>query len=268
MNTPQLAHQIRKMLINMSMDQPAHIIAASLSIVDIIAVLYGSQMHINPQNPNDVDRDRFILSKGHAALAVYAALIECGFFSQDLVYSIDHQVLKSSINISHHLPGVELSTGSLGHGLPVCAGIAYAAELDKKKYRVFGLLGDGECNSGANWEAALFAGNHKLSNLIIMIDYNKLQRVGTIENILSLEPFAEKWMAFRWRALEVDGHDHIALKETFQKVIFEQNKPTVIICHTIKGKGISFLENKATFPFYHLTEEYYLKAVKEIDDLK
>ncbi len=265
LTTNKLAHQIRKNMLHLSKDKPAHIVASSLSIVDIMAVLYGDLMQVNPKNPNEANRDRFILSKGHAALAVYATLIECGFFSKELLLSDEHEDQKYSLNISHYIPGVELSTGSLGHGLPVCTGMAYSAKLDHKKHHIIGLLGDGECNSGAVWEAALFSGHHMLNNLIAIIDYNKIQRVDKTHNVLNLEPFADKWVAFGWRVLEADGHNHIDLQKQLREAFSEKNKPTVVICHTIKGKGISFLENKATFPFYYLTQEHYINAIKEIE---
>ena len=259
MNSEQLAWKIRRHGIEMThLSQGSHI-GAILSVADITAVLYNDIAQVNPQDPNDPNRDKIILSKGHAGAAMYAALAEKGFF--DIAELKTHYADGSRLSghVSHKgIPGVEFSTGSLGHGLSVAAGMAYGIKKDKKPNKVFAILGDGECDEGAVWEAALVANHYKLNNLIAIIDHNKMQSLDFCENTISLAPFADKWKAFGWNVVEVDGHNHDSLRKAFENASLSDEKPTVIVANTIKGKGISFMENNILwhYRFPHIGEEY------------
>ncbi|MDQ6707226.1 MAG: transketolase [Acidobacteriota bacterium] len=219
-------------------------VGSAFSCADILAVLYGGVLRVNPRDPRWPARDRFILSKGHAGAGVYAALAECGFFPLDKLRTHNQDGSDLSGHVSHKgVPGVELSTGSLGHGLPVAAGMALAAKLDARAHRIVTLMSDGECDEGSNWEAILFASHHRLDNLLAIIDYNKIQSLAPVSETLALEPFADKWRSFGWAVSEVDGHDHVALNSRLQEIPFRPNQPSCLICHTVKGKGVSFMEN-------------------------
>jgi transketolase len=238
---------------------------SSLSIVEILTVLYYNILNISPENQRDSARDRFILSKGHSCVALYAILADRGFFNKE---DLDTFGRKGSILGGHpdmyKVPGIEASTGALGHGFPFGAGIALAGKMDKKNYRVFVLLGDGECQEGSVWEAALFAPQHKLDNLTAIIDYNKLQAIDWLDNVISLKPLADKWKAFGWETREVDGHDMTELNNVFKSVPFVSGKPNLIIAHTIKGKGISFMENVPIWHYRMPNEEEMAIAYKEL----
>ncbi|MBC8489111.1 MAG: transketolase [Bacteroidetes bacterium] len=240
-------------------------IGSALSIADILAVLYSDVMNIDPSDPNKRDRDRFILSKGHAGAVLYAVLAEVGFFPLKKLETHYQDGSDLSGHISHkNVPGVELSTGSLGHGLSVGVGMAKAAKLDNKSHGTFVLLSDGECDEGSNWEAAMFASHHKLDNLVAIIDYNKIQSLDSVSNTLKLEPFKEKWESFGCSVQEVDGHDHNQLTSVLVDIPFKRNKPSVIIAHTIKGKGVSFMENKVLWHYRCPKGEEYKTALKEL----
>jgi transketolase len=224
-------------------------IPSCLSIVEILTVLYNKAMRVDPMNPQDPDRDRFILSKGHASVALYAVLADKGFITHEQLETYGHSpTMLGGHPDMYKVPGVEASTGALGHGFGFGVGMALAGKMDGKNYRVFTLLGDGECQEGSVWEAAMFAPQHNLDNLIAIIDYNKLQALDSLENIVSLEPLADKWTAFGWEVREVNGHDASDLLDVFQAVPFERDKPSLIIAHTTKGKGISFMED---VPIWH-----------------
>jgi transketolase len=245
----QKASQLRKTIFKVICQGGGGHIPASLSIVEILTVLYHQILFIDPDNPEDGDRDRFILSKGHASVALYAVLADKGFITHEQLETYGH----SGTNFGGHadmykVPGVEASTGALGHGFGFGVGMALAGKMDGKNYRVFTLLGDGECQEGSVWEAAMFAPQHNLDNLIAIIDYNKLQALDELANIVSLEPLADKWAAFGWEVREVNGHDVSGLLDVFQAAPFERDKPSLIIAHTTKGKGISFMED---VPIWH-----------------
>lgn len=231
-------------------------IPASLSIVDILAVLYYHILKIDPKKPDVPARDRFILSKGHACVALYAVLADRGFFAKEHLDTFGRRgsILGGHPDM-HKVPGIEASTGALGHGFPFGVGVAFAGKMDKKDYRVFVLVGDGECQEGSVWEAALFASQHKLDNLTVIVDYNKLQAMDRLDKIISLEPLADKWKAFGWEVREVDGHDIPKLRDVFSGVPFVSGKPNLIIAHTIKGKGVSFMENVPIWHFRLPNEE-------------
>lgn len=259
MTSEQLAWKIRRHGIEMThISQGSHI-GAILSVADIIAVLYNDIANVDPADPKMPDRDRIILSKGHAGAAIYAALAEKGFFKIEELKTHYANGSRLSGHVSHKgVPGVEFSTGSLGHGLSVGAGMAYGAQKDNKQHKVFVICGDGECNEGAVWEAALVANHYKLNNLVAVIDHNKMQSLDFCENTITLSPFADKWKAFGWNVIDIDGHDHEALRDAFIKAKESIDKPTVIIANTTKGKGISFMENDILwhYRFPHEGEEY------------
>lgn len=241
-------------------------IPASLSIVEILTVLYGDILKIDPKDPKNPGRDRFILSKGHAGVALYAVLAEKGFFDKKHLNTFGKRgsILGGHPDM-HKVPGVEASTGALGHGFPFGVGIALAGKLDREDYRVFVLLGDGECQEGSVWEAALFAPQHKLDNLIAIIDYNRFQAMDSVDKIVALEPLADKWKAFGWEVAEVDGHDMTKLRSTFKKTPFAKGKPSLVIAKTTKGKGVSFMENAPIWHFRLPNEEEMKIACKELE---
>lgn len=266
MDSKVLSKRIREHGIKMTSSGKSSHIGSVLSIADIIAVLYANVLKVNPRNPQWKERDRFILSKGHAGAAVYAALAEYGFFPTS--WLADHCACGSKMcgHVSHiGIPGVEFSTGSLGHGLPVAAGMAFACKSDKNSHRVYVLLSDGECDEGSNWEAILFAAHHGLSNLIAIIDYNKIQSLATVEDTLRLEPFADKWRAFGWNTVEVDGHNHKDLQKALEIKPQEEVRPTCIIAHTVKGKGVSFMENSVLWHYRSPQGEEFKAALDEIN---
>jgi len=240
-------------------------IGTCLSMADLLAGLYGAALRHNPAEPEWSDRDRFILSKGHGAAAVYASLADRGYFPTEWLATYCSNGSQLSGHITHHVPGVELSTGSLGHGLSVACGIALAGRRGQRPYRVFCLLSDGECDEGSNWEAILFAPHHKLDNLVVIVDYNKIQSFGTVKEVLDLDPFADKWRAFNWSVREIDGHDHTQIAETFAALPFEVGRPSVVIAHTTKGKGISFMENQLLWHYRSPNDEMLAQAIGELE---
>lgn len=243
MTSTQLAWLIRRHGIEMTHLSGGSHIGAVLSVADILGVLYAGILHYDSQNPNWDGRDRLIMSKGHAGAAVYAALAESGFFDPAELKTHYANGSRLSGHVSHHLPGVDFSTGSLGHGLSAAAGMALAAKQDGKHHRVFAVLGDGECDEGAVWEAALFANHYRLENLVAVIDRNHMQSLDTCKNTLDLEDFGAKWRAFGWHVVTVDGHDHPALQAALADTRNPGHKPTAVIANTVKGKGVSFMEN-------------------------
>ena len=269
MTSKDLALKIRRHAIEMTHLGKSSHVASILSMADIIAVLYGTVLLKRPEAPNWPERDRFILSKGHAGAGVYAALAESGYFPVQELKKHYSNGSKFSGHVSHlGISGVELSTGSLGHGLSVGTGMAYVAKIDGKNHRVFVLLSDGECDEGSNWEAVLFAAHHQLSNLIAIIDYNKIQSLKTVHETLRLEPFGDKWRSFGWEVKEVDGHDHDALTMALDVQPQELDKPTCILAHTIKGKGVSFMEKSVLWHYRSPQGEEYENALRELDGLK
>ena len=245
-----LANRVRVDALHMTSGGGSGHIGSVFSMADILAVLYGGVLRVDPANPKWPQRDRFILSKGHAGAGVYAVLAESGFFPPEKLKTHYKDGSDLSGHVSHKgIPGVELSTGSLGHGLPVGTGIAFGARLDDKHHRVFVLLSDGECDEGSNWEAILFAAHHRLDNLIAIVDYNKIQSLKPVAETLGLEPFADKWRSFGWAVKEVDGHDHDQLREALTSVPAETGKPTCVIAHTVKGKGVSFMEHSVLWHY-------------------
>lgn len=261
----ELAKKIRIHALQMTSRGGSSHIAAIFSMADILAVLYGKILEYNTKNLTWDSRDRFILSKGHAGAGLYATLAEVGFFSTDLLKTHYQNGSDLSGHVSHKVPGVEFSTGSLGHGLGVATGMALAAKIDGKNHRVFCLLSDGELDEGSNWEAILFAQHHKLDNLVAVIDYNKIQSLDSVENTIRLEPLTDKWRAFGWNVVEVDGHNPTELENTFSDLPMGSGKPTCVIAHTTKGKGVSFMENTVLWHYRTAKDEEFNKALKELE---
>lgn len=239
-----IARQLRLRLVQMSHTAGTPHLGSALSCVEILVAAYWNVLRIDPAHPEDPNRDRFILSKGHAASALYAVLAERGFFPRAWLDTFaQHGAPLAEQPAPHCAPGVELATGSLGHGLPVGVGMALAARVQKRDYRVVVCLSDGECNEGTVWEAALFAPAHRLNHLAVIIDYNKWQATGRSNEVMSLPSLREKWAAFGWNAVELDGHDLTAITTALQSIPSPCGKPTAIIANTIKGKGVPFMED-------------------------
>eukprot|EP00439_Symbiodinium_sp_Y106_P088897 s1_g1433.t1 len=239
-------------------------IGSCLSAADMVAVLYGSFMSYRADDPEWPDRDRLVFSKGHAAAIVYAVLAEVGFFPLERLTSYAQNDQPLSGHVTHtNNPGVEISSGSLGHGLSLAAGFALAGKHQKRPMRAIAVLSDGECDEGSIWEAALFAPHHKLSNLLALVDFNKIQSFGRVEDVLELEPFADKWRAFGWHVQEVDGHNHDALK-TALAASEKDERPSVIIAHTVKGKGVSFMEDDLLWHYRPPSKEQLTAAIREV----
>ena len=268
MNSQELAWLIRRHGVEMTHLSGGSHIGAVLSVADIMAVLYTDVANVDAKNPDMPQRDRVILSKGHAGAAVYAALAETGFFDVDELVTHYQNGSRLSGHVSHYVPGVDLSTGSLGHGLSVGAGMAYAGLKDSMKYKVYVILGDGECDEGSVWEAALFAAHYNLKNLVCIVDHNKMQSMDFCDKTLDLGDFSAKWESFGWNVVSIDGNNHEELKEAFAKA-FDNSKPKVIIANTIKGYGIEFMENDILwhYRFPHDGWEYDL-AVNELHKIK
>ena len=263
MNSKEFAWRIRRNAIDMVSIAHASHIGGILSCADIVAVLYSSVAKVNPHNPKDPHRDRVILSKGHNGVAIYIALAELGFFPKTTLKTYGSNGGIFSCHVSHKkVPGVELSTGSLGQGLGVGVGMALSAKVEGSKHHVFCILGDGECDEGAVWEAAAFASHHCLNNLTIIIDANGMQAMGSCDEVLKMSPLSEKWHAFGCDTYDVDGHDHNDLLKAF---LIESKKPKVIVAHTIKGKGVSFMENDLLWHYRDPQGEDLKKAIKELE---
>lgn len=259
------ANQMRKSLLRMIYEAKTGHTGGSLSSVDIITILYNAVMRIDPKSPDWAERDRFILSKGHSVEGYYAVLADRGFFPEEELKTyckfgtrlIGHPTVK--------VPGVEMNTGALGHGLSSGVGMALAGKMDNKNYRVFVLMGDGEQAEGSVWEAAMSAAHYRLDNLIATIDRNRLQISGNTEDVMKLESLNGKWASFGWKVTETDGNDMGKLLAVFNRIPLEQGKPTLIIANTVKGKGISFMENNAKWHHGVPDDEQYRKALSELD---
>lgn len=264
-NYQKISKEIRKEVLLMHfLSQKAHL-GSALSCVDILTVLYFKIMKTNPKNPFSQNRDRFILSKSHAVSALYASLALKGFFPKNILQTFCQDNSKLPAHATRNsVFGIEVSTGSLGHGLPMGCGMALAGKKDSKKHKIFVLMSDGECDEGSNWEAALFASHHKLDNLIAIIDYNKLQAFGKTNEVLNLEPLKDKWKSFGWQVIEIDGHNHTQIENALKILPFKKDKPNLLIAHTKKGFGVSFLENKLESHYKSLDENLFNLAIKEL----
>ena len=259
------AREIRVHIVNMGADANASHSGSALSTVDLITALYFKAMRVNPKKPLWPERDRFILSKGHGGAALYAALAERGYFPKARLKTFcgDGGVLTTH-PVIRNVPGVEATTGSLGHGLPIGLGMALAGRYDKKTYRVFVMLSDGECDEGTVWEAAMYAGFHNVSNLVAVIDYNKIQSFGRTAEVMDLEPFAQKWEAFGWAVREINGHNFKEILGALKGIPFKKGRPSCIIAHTVKGKGVSYMENVPMWHYRAPNPGEYQQALKEL----
>ena len=259
-----LAKTIRATALRMTHRGKSGHVGSMLSMADLLAVLYGGILHVDPKRPRWPERDRFILSKGHGGGAVYAALAERGFFPKDWLktYYLDNGKLMG--HISHHVPGVEFSTGSLGHGLPVAVGMALAAKHAKQKHRIFCLMSDGDCNEGSTWEAVMFAAQHGFDNLTVIVDYNRVQALGKMGDVIEMEPFAAKVRDFGWSCREIDGHDFGQIESALKAVPFEKRKPSWILARTVKGKGVSWMENTVSCHYGSVTDAQLVQALAEL----
>lgn len=272
MNKPDIkelkkkAIEIRKDILKMLNLAGSGHTGGSLSIVDILVALYYYALKGDPKNPKWKERDRFLLSKGHACPALYAILAEKGYFNKEDLMTLRKMGSKLQGHPQLGLPGIEISSGSLGQGLSIANGIGLAARMDKSDIRIYCLMGDGETNEGQVWEAAMTASHYKLDNLCAIIDYNKLQIDGFCCDVKDMVSYVDKWKNFGWNTIETDGHDIEKLMDAFDKAKTVKEKPTVIIAHTIKGKGVSFVENKVEWHGIAPKKEEYERAIKELDE--
>jgi len=248
MSTEQLeslAKEFRYVITDMICRAGSGHLGGSLSLVEIVTTLYYRIMNVKPDNPQWEDRDRLVLSKGHAGPVLYVVLAYLGFFPKSWLKTLNQNGTNLPSHVDHNkTPGIDMTAGSLGQGLSCACGMAYAAKLNKKTYNVFCIIGDGESNEGQIWEAAMFAGHNKLDNLVVICDYNKMQIDGKTDDVVTLEPLADKWRAFNFEVFEMDGHNWDDIYSTINKAILVKGKPSMIIAHTIKGKGNAEVENK------------------------
>lgn len=267
MTSEQLAKKIRIDAIKMVNRAHASHIGGILSCADVVAVLYTDVLNYDPKDPKKEDRDRLILSKGHNGAAIYAALAEVGFFPVEKLDTYGDNGGMFSCHVSHKkVPGVEVSTGSLGHGIGVACGMALNAKLKMENHQVYCIVGDGECNEGSVWEAVMLANQYHLDNFTVIVDRNHMQAMGNCDDVMSMDPFAEKWKAFGWTVIEVeDGHDHDKLRAAFDSPNF--GKPKVIISNTIKGKGVSFMENELLWHYRDPQGEFFEQALRELENM-
>lgn len=259
-----MAREIRAHAVRMVAYARASHVGGALSMSDLLAVLYSQILRLRADDVSWTERDRLILSKGHSCTALYAALAARGVFPVSELETYGRDGSRLMAHVSHKLPGVEFSTGSLGHGLPFGCGKALAAKRQGKGWRVFVLLSDGELDEGSNWEAILFAPHHKLDNVVAIVDYNKIQSFGRVKEVLDLDPLADKFRAFRWAVREIDGHDHDKIREALNSVPWEDGKASCLIAETVKGKGVSFMEGQLAWHYKSPTRGQLEQALQEL----
>jgi transketolase len=261
-----LATGLRARIIETSSRTGTPHLASCLSCVDILTVLYFAVLRIDPADPTSPTRDRFILSKGHGAPALFQVLAKRGFYPEAMLdtYGEDGGVFAEHPPTPAHLAGIEAATGSLGHGLPLGLGMALAGRIRKQSYNVYAVLSDGECNEGSVWEAAMLAAAQRVSNLCVIVDFNKWQATGRSQEVMALDPLVDKWRAFGWSAVEVDGHDLPALEQALRQFPAGDGRPTAIIAHTVKGKGVGFMEDDNNWHYRIPTPEEVVAAKKEL----
>lgn len=260
-----IAAKIRREVVRMSHDSRTPHLGSSLSVVDILTAVYWTCLSIDPLNPDAEERDKFILSKGHAVSALYVTLAFRGFFPEETLSTFaENGTILGEHPLAGRVPGLEAATGSLGHGLSMGAGIALADKIKNRNSKTIVVMSDGECNEGSVWEAAMFAPAHELENLMLIIDYNKWQATGRSNEIMSLDPLPEKWSAFGWTVREIDGHDMSALAVNLSSFPDGSGKPLAIIAHTVKGKGISFMEDDNNWHYRIPSDEEAEEAFKEL----
>jgi transketolase len=260
-----LARRLRLRSLQMVATARTSHLGSCFSIAEVMALLYGQVLRYRVGQPDWPKRDRLIVSKGHAAAVVYAALAEAGFIPLSELEEYAQNGSRLWGHVTHAgVPGIELSTGSLGHGLPVGVGMALTALRDRQESRVFVVMSDGELDEGSNWEALLFARHHRLENLTVIVDYNKIQSLDFVEKTLTLEPLADKFRAFGWEAIEVDGHDVAKLRPVLETLPAQNGRPTAVIAHTVKGKGVSFMENTVLWHYRSPAGDELAAAVAEL----
>lgn len=260
----KLTRKIRGKVVELTHQADVAHLGSALSCVDILAILFWKILNIDSKNSKYPLRDRFILSKGHAAMALYSTLAFRGFIPENLLDTFGKQGTILAEHPDPQVNGVEATTGSLGHGLPIGIGMAIAGRIQKRNYKIFVLLSDGECNEGSTWEAAMFAPAHKLENVVVIVDYNKWQATGRSNEIMALDPLAAKWKAFGWSTYEIDGHNIKQIFDVLSNIPDGSGKPVAIIAHTVKGKGISFMEDDNNWHYRVPNEEEVIKAKKEL----
>ena len=260
----ELATRIRERCLRMTHRGKSGHVGSMLSMADLLAVLYTSILRVDPKDPDWPERDRFILSKGHGGGAVYATLTDLGFFPEEWLQGYYRDKGKLSGHISHHVPGVEFSTGSLGHGLPVAVGMALAARYRQQKHRIVCLMSDGDCNEGSTWEAIMFAAQHQFDNLTVVVDYNRVQALGHMENVIEMEPFADKLRTFGWAVRSIDGHNYAQIEAALKTLPIEKGKPSWVLARTVKGKGVSWMENPVSCHYGSVNDEQLAAALKEL----
>jgi transketolase len=265
-STRALAARLRAHAVRMTNAAKASHVGSCLSMADILAVLYGAAMRIDPARPDWDARDRLIVSKGHAAAIVYAALAESGFIEIDELKTYASNGSRLAGHVTRTVPGVELSTGSLGHGLPVAAGMALAAKRAGAAWRALCIVSDGELDEGSNWEAIQFAQHARLDSLVAIVDYNKIQSFGSVAEVSDLHPLADKFRAFNWGVHEIDGHDHAALHAALTAAPIVPTRPTVVVCHTVKGKGVSFMEGQLAWHYKNPDDDQVAAALAELGE--
>jgi transketolase len=263
-NTNELARQIRLSTLNMIYKTKSSHIGGNFSVTDILAILYSKVLNYNPNNPNDPERDRLFFSKGHCCASLYSTLSLVGYFDKQLLENYAQDGSNFLSHVSHKITGVEFSSGSLGHILPVATGQALSAKLNKKSRKIFCIISDGELNEGSNWESIMLSPHLNLDNLILIVDYNKIQSLGFIDDVIKLEPIALKFKSFGWEVVETNGHDLQQLEEAFKISNNINKKPKIIIAHTIKGKGVSFMENKVKWHYQSPSLEEYQISINEL----
>lgn len=264
----ELARLIRLHCLRMVFKGKSGHIGSMLSTADIYPVLYTRILNVSPERMKDPSRDRFLLSKGHGGAALLACLAELGYFPLEWLDRYYCDDGKLSGHISHHVPGVEFSSGSLGHGLPVACGMAMAAKQRGSAHRIFCMSSDGDLNEGSSWEAIMLAGQHHWDNLVMLVDYNRLQALGASKDIIDLEPLGPKLEMFGWKAIEADGHDQQAIENALTALPLSPGKPSAVIFRTVKGKGVSFMENEYKWHYGGLTAELLEQAIREVEAAK
>ena len=261
----ELARRIRCHTLRMTNLARSSHVGTCFSMADLLAVLFGGVLRLDPIRPDLPDRDRFILSKGHGCAALYAVLAERGFFPMEWLSTFYQNGSVLAGHATHtSVPGVEVSTGSLGHGLAIACGMALAGQRDGKGHRIFALLSDGECDEGSTWESVLFAAHHKLDNLVVIVDYNKIQSLGRVGDVLNLEPFAEKWRSNNWSVREIDGHSMAETVSALEELPFAPGHPSCVIAHTVKGKGVSFMEDDLLWHYRSPQGDEFERALAEL----
>lgn len=264
----ELVKRVKETCLKLSHNTNASHLGGAFSIADVLTVLYTGILHYNTSDPGMPGRDRLFYSKGHACTALYAILKEVGFYNDAALQTFSQDGSMFTTHVNHKIPGIEFSTGSLGHALSVACGVALAGKRKHKSWHVFTILSDGELNEGSNWEAILFAPHHKLNNLTVIVDYNKIQSLGAVAEVLNLDPLPKKFESFGWEVMEINGHDHTAILDVLQKDKVHAFKPRVIIAHTIKGNGIDFMENQLAWHYKSPNKEQLASAIAQIESAK